>query len=158
LHHIEGHELQGLVDVDPANVVDSAAKSFLQDTYQHFMSDTNSGSSTEIYADTPRDRSSVVALVHASSKFSPPEHAACDSNLCRHMVDQESPTPGRGPRAADPTVSADRLSDTPASTTGSSTRPTDAILATPTTTGSVVASSADSAGSSASTSSPGSAP
>jgi hypothetical protein len=28
LHHIEGHELQGLVDVDPANAADSDAESF----------------------------------------------------------------------------------------------------------------------------------
>jgi hypothetical protein len=160
LHHIEGHELQGPVDVDPANVADSDAESLLKDIDQHFMCDDDyygpiSGSGTEIYADTPRGCSSAASHVHASSRSCPPEHAARDSNLRRHVVDQESPAPGRGPQAA---ASADLLLATPASTTGSSARPTDAISATLMTTRSVVVSGADSADSSANTSSPGSAP
>jgi hypothetical protein len=82
LHHIEGHELQGPVDVDPANAADSDAESFLKDTDQHFMSDDDysgpiSSSGAKIYADTPRDCSSAAAHVHASSKIA--SARACSS-------------------------------------------------------------------------------
>jgi hypothetical protein len=144
LHHNEGHELQGRVDVNPANAVDSAAESFLQDYDDDDDSGAISGSGVEINADSSRDRFSaaptaqdrvsvpVTAPVFSGSHR--PAHATRDRDLHHHVAAPESPILGSGSRAVNLAASADGLSATQASLTGSSARSPGASLATPTTT------------------------
>jgi hypothetical protein len=43
LHYYKGHELREPVDVNPANAANPPTESFLQDTYQNYTSDIDSG-------------------------------------------------------------------------------------------------------------------
>jgi hypothetical protein len=129
LHHNEGNELQGPVDVNPANAAHSAAEYFLQDTNQHFMYDDDdsgaiSGSGGEINAESsqdcvelswvcfsaaplPQDRVTAPLPAPVSSGSRWPSPILRDSSLCHHVVAPESPAPDCGSRAVDPAASAD---------------------------------------------------